>query len=60
MKEVLEMGIIQILLVVVIVCAAIFILTYVAHDKGGEKQGEDCDSCNGDCLHCGKMPEKKQ
>lgn len=54
------MGIIQILLVVVIVCAAIFILTYVAHDKDGEKQGEDCDSCNGDCLHCGRMPEKKQ
>ena len=53
------MKILTILLLLIIVCAAIFILTYVAHDKSEETKDENCDSCNGDCLHCGHMPEKK-
>lgn len=50
-----DMNIPSILLLVVIVCAAIFALAYVAHDGGGE-DGEGCDRCDGDCLHCGRSP----
>lgn len=54
------MKILTILLIIIIVCVAIFILTYVAHDKSDSQKEEDCDSCNGDCLHCGRMTEKKE
>lgn len=54
------MNLLTIFLIIVIVCAAIFILTYVAHNRDEEAKDEDCDNCNGDCLHCGHMPENKE
>lgn len=40
------MGILDILILVIIVCAAIFVLCYVAHHK------ENSGGCNGDCAGC--------
>ncbi len=54
------MNLLTIFLIVVIVCVAIFILTYVAHNRDEDKEDGDCDNCNGDCLHCGHMPENKE
>lgn len=51
----MTVNILKILLVIVIVCAAIFVITYVAYEKGRDKEKEDCDSCNGDCLSCGRQ-----
>lgn len=54
------MAIIRILLVVAIVCAAIFVITFVAHRREEEDTGKECEDCNGDCLHCGRMPDNKK
>lgn len=40
-------------IVMLIVCASIIILCYVAYNRD-EKEGQDCGSCNGDCSSCGK------
>ncbi|MBO5071830.1 MAG: hypothetical protein J6C32_02575 [Eubacterium sp.] len=54
------MNLLTIFLIIVIVCTAIFILTYVAHNRDEDTEDGDCDHCNGDCLHCGHMPENKE
>ncbi len=50
------MGILDIIIVAVIVCAAIFALTYVAYhrDEGG------CGGCTGDCGSCKKGAGKSE
>lgn len=54
------MKLLTIFLVIVIVCVAIFVLTYVAHTRDEGTKDGDCDNCNGDCLHCGHMPERPE
>lgn len=40
------MGILGMVIVALIVCVAIFTLTYVAHHQDG------CNGCHGDCANC--------
>lgn len=47
------MNIVGIVLVVLIIIVAIFLLTYVAHDRGESM----CAGCHGDCENC---EEKKK
>ncbi len=54
------MNLLTIFWIIVIVCVAIFILTYVAHNRDEDTEDGDCDHCNGDCLHCGHMPERSE
>lgn len=42
------MNLISIIILIVIVVAAIFLLTYVAHDRGSSM----CAGCHGDCSRC--------
>ena len=44
---------ISIVILILIVVAAIFVLTYVAHDRGSSM----CAGCHGDCEKCGKKKE---
>ena len=46
---------ISVLILVLIVVAAIFVITYVAHDRGSSM----CSGCHGDCANCGKKPKNK-
>ena len=46
---------ISVLILVLIVVAAIFVITYVAHDRGSSM----CSGCHGDCANCGKKPKKR-
>lgn len=46
---------ISVLILVLIVVAAMFVITYVAHDRGSSM----CSGCHGDCANCGKKPKKK-
>lgn len=45
---------ISILILLLIIIAAIFVLTYVAHDRDSSM----CGGCHGDCTKC-KGKEKK-
>ncbi|HCI65303.1 MAG TPA: hypothetical protein DER12_01520 [Lachnospiraceae bacterium] len=47
---------ISVLILVLIVVAAIFVITYVAHDRGSSM----CSGCHGDCANCGKKPKKEE
>lgn len=42
------MNVVSILILIVIVVVAIFVLTYVAHDRGSSM----CSGCHGDCANC--------
>lgn len=42
------MNAVSILILIVIVVVAIFVLTYVAHDRGSSM----CSGCHGDCANC--------
>lgn len=44
------MNILDVIIIIAIVFAAIFVLCYVAHNKDG--------GCNGDCSSCKKRGEK--
>ncbi len=52
------MNVVSIVILVLIVIAAIFVLTYVAHDRGSSM----CAGCHGDCANCEgrKKGEKKE
>lgn len=42
------MNVVSILILIAIVIVAVFVLTYVAHDRGESM----CAGCHGDCNHC--------
>ncbi len=42
------MNVVSIVILILIVVAAIFVLTYVAHDRGSSM----CAGCHGDCANC--------
>lgn len=42
------MNVVSVLIIIAIVIVAIFVLTYVAHDRGDSM----CAGCHGDCSHC--------
>ncbi|MCR5690722.1 MAG: FeoB-associated Cys-rich membrane protein [Eubacterium sp.] len=42
------------ILIMAIVCGAIFVLSYVANKKSKEGQDPSCGTCNGDCSSCKK------
>lgn len=42
------MNLVSIIILIVIIIAAIFLLTYVAHDRGSSM----CAGCHGDCSRC--------
>lgn len=44
------MNILDIIIIIAIVFAAIFVLCYVAH-----KKDNGCGTCNGDCSSCKKV-----
>ena len=46
---------ISVLILVLIVVAAIFVITYVAHDRGSSM----CSGCHGDCANLLPKAEKK-
>lgn len=43
------MNVLDVIIIIAVVCAAIFTLCYVAHHKDG-----GCEGCNGDCSSCKK------
>ncbi len=51
-------SIIKLGIVMLIVCACIVVLCYVAHNKE-ENEEQDCNRCNGDCNACGKLPKQE-
>ncbi len=63
------MTIIQIILVIVVVAAALFLLTYASYNKNhgqdpdSGESNDECetnDNCNGDCMHCGLGAGKRK
>lgn len=51
------MNLVSIIILILVIIAAIFILTFVAHDRGSSM----CAGCHGDCENCGsrkKVEEK--
>jgi len=46
---------ISVLILVLIVVAAIFVITYVAHDRGSSM----CSGCHGDCANLWQKAEKE-
>lgn len=46
---------VSILILVLVVVLAIFVLAFVAHDRGSSM----CAGCHGDCEKCGKKEEQK-
>lgn len=48
------MGILDVVILILIVCAAIFTLCYVAHHKDG------CSGCTGDCTSCKEQSDRSK
>lgn len=57
-REAFRLNWISILILILIVALAIFVLTYVAHDRGSSM----CAGCHGDCANCKKkeLPQSSQ
>lgn len=50
------MNLVSIIILIVVVIAAIFILTFVAHDRGSSM----CAGCHGDCANCESKKKVEQ
>lgn len=50
------MNVVGIVIVVVIIIVSIFILTYVAHERGSSM----CAGCHGDCANCESKKKEEQ
>ena len=42
------MNLVSVIILIVVIIAAIFLLTFVAHDRGSSM----CAGCHGDCANC--------
>lgn len=50
------MNVVGIVIVVIIIIVSIFILTYVAHERGSSM----CAGCHGDCANCESKKKAEQ
>lgn len=50
------MNLVSVILLILIIIAAIFILTYVAHERGSSM----CAGCHGDCANCESKKKAEQ
>lgn len=50
------MNLVSVILLIVIIIAAIFVLTFVAHDRGSSM----CAGCHGDCSNCESRKKAEQ
>ena len=50
------MNLVSVIILIVVIIAAIFILTYVAHDRGASM----CAGCHGDCANCEGKKQAEQ
>lgn len=50
------MNLVSVIILILVIIAAIFILTFVAHDRGSSM----CAGCHGDCANCESKKKVEQ